>query len=324
MPETFEAVWRRARLEMPVVPALLVRSWAQEAYSKICDRWGWSFLRAEANLYVRASRTITATLTQFSSTILGTGQFVATDQGRQIRPIATTQTAFSGTLRTPIYTIISVDPSFNLATLDRPYTEDTATGSVTIQDIYTTLPVDFRRFLVIYDRYYLRVLPFWLSEDQIAIADPGRTVSDVGPRYLIAQKYSPALNTLGQVRYEYWPAPTAERSYPYLYIRRADQLADNAVLPGVLSERSDLMRTYCLMRGAGWPGTSDERNPYYDLANKRALNQEFETDLEHLTLVDDNEYPQQLMTIQWARRMGAIAPTATLLRQTDATINDYY
>lgn len=307
MPETFETAWRRAHLEIPQVPPLLVRAWAQEGYSKLCDSWGWGFLRAEGTLVIRAARTVTVVLTNGSTTVTSAGLFTAADNGRQIR-----------VGRLPVYTVTFVD--VNTLLLDRAYTEDSVTGLATIFDAYAILPADFRRFLQIYDRYYLRTIPFWMTENEIALADPGRVFSDQGPRYLIAQAYSAG----GQVRYEYWPSPTSARTYPFLYIRRADQLTDSTVLPGVFSERADLLRTYCLMRGALWPGTAAQKNVAFNPPAAQAYKAEWDAERQQLELRDDDEYPQQLMLINWARRLGAIAPTATLLRQTDATLNDYY
>ena len=310
---TFEDVWRKARLELPAVPPLLLRSWAQDGYARLCDTWGWAFLRSEGTLVTAASRSVTASFTFGSASVTSAAAFLSTDAGRQIR-----------VGRLPVYTIISVT-STSLLTLDRAYTEvDAANTTATIQDCYATMPADFRRFLAVYDRYYQRIIPFWLSEDQLAVADPGRLISDQGPRYLVAQKYSPATATAGQVRYEYWPAPTAVRSYPYLYIRKAEQLADTDPLPGVVSERADLLRTYVLGRGARWAGTVDQRNPAYDLKNAMLLQNEWDMEMQKLELADDNEYPQQLLQVDWAKRMGVMTGTASLLRQTDATINDYY
>ena len=309
---TFESVWRLSRLEYPAVPPLLMRSWAQEAYSKLCDSWGWAFLRTESTLVTLASRSLTVTFTPGSTAVTSAALFVSTDAGRQIR-----------VGRLPIYTIISVT-SASLVVLDRAYTETDTAVSATIQDCYTTMPADFRRFLVIYDRYYQRIIPFWLSEDQLAVADPGRRISDTGPRYLIARKYSPATATLGQVQYEYWPAPTAVKTYPYLYIRKADTLNDSDVLPGVLSERADLFRLYLATRCTAWAGTVDQRNLAYDLNASRGFKSEWDVEMQKLELADDNEYPQQLSQVDWAKRMGEITATASLLRQTDATIEDYY
>src|SRR5204863_9824655 len=210
-------------------------------------------------------------------------------------------------------------------TLDLPYSRDSnPAATAQIIDAYTTLPTDFRRFIVIYDTYYLRTIPFWLSEDQIAIADPGRIISDTGPRYLVARKYSSATATLGQVQYEYWPHPTSQRSYPFLYYKSVPKLNDADTLPGVWSTRADLLKAYGRYRAARWPGTGDQKNPGYSVSDATFFKSEWEDELNRLVLRDDDEYPQQYMTIHWMRRFGAIAPTASLLRQTDATINDYF
>lgn len=316
MPQTFEQAWRTARASLSAVPPLLLRQWAQEGYAKICDvkQGSWSWLRKEGIISVQAARLVAVTVTQGSTTVTSAGLFQPTDVGRQFR-----------TGRQPIYTINTVVDA-NTVTLDMPYAEnDGPAVTANIQDCFTTLPADFRRFLVIYDRYFLRIIPFWLSEDQIALADPGRVISDLGPRFLIARSYATATNgTFGQVRYEYWPAPTAFRTYPFLYIRRAEAFADSDLLPGVVSERSDLLQLYCMMRGSAWPGTIDQKNPAFSPAMVGYYQKMFDQAVQEAALNDDNEYPGDMLTIHWERRVGAIAPTGTLLRQTDATINDYY
>lgn len=319
MAQTFEQVWRAVRAEAPLVPPLLARLWAQQAYSELCDRWSWSWLRAENILSVTAARTLTVGVTIASTTITSAAAFVSTDAGRQIRV-----TSASAQGRLPIYTIKSVTNA-SAAELDLAYVDPTDNAATaTIFDGYATMPADFRRFLVVYDRYYLRTIPFWLSEDEIAVADPGHVFSDVGPRYLVARKYSSATATLGRVQYEYWPAPTSARVYPYLYIRGAETLNDADSLPGVLSQRLDLLTLAVQRKLALWPGTPDQKNPSFSPALAKLLGDDLEKKTEQLILKDDDEYPQQLMLVHWMRRYGSIAPTGTLLRQTDATVNDYF
>lgn len=319
MAASFESVWRAARAEMPLVPALVTRNWAQEALNVATDFWGWAFLRTEGILAIKAARTLTVGVIAGSATVTSAAAFVATDAGRQLR--LSTATASQGL---PLYTIVSVtDPS--TIVLDQAFVGDTAASTTaSILDAYVTMAADFKRFLIIYDPYYQRTIPFWLSEDEIGLADPGRVSSDSGPRYLVSQKYSPATATLGQVRYEFWPSPTSVRNYPYLYIKSAPQLADASALPGVFGQRPDLLKTYIQWQGALWPGTPDQKNPAYSPAVAQLRMQEWNSKLQTLSLRDDEEYPQQYATVQWARRHGAIAPTASLLRQTDATINDYF
>lgn len=319
---TIETAWRSARAELSGVPPLVVRGWVQEGLNKLCDKRNWSFLRTEAQIVINPSRTITINVTQGSTTVTAAAStFLSSDVGRQIRGASAPAL---GTI--PIYTIITVAGGGASATLDIAWGDISATGVLMmVYDGYFTVPANFRYFLVVLDRYYLRTIPFWLSEDELAVADPGRVFSDQGPRYLVSQDYAPAgLPNAGQPRYEYWPAPATNRVYPFLYIRAADQLADNANLPGVLSTRPDLFKTYCLYRAALWPGTGDQKNPSYNLSAANAYKAEWEAELQSLSLIDDAQYPEDLLTVHWMRRQGAIAPTATLLRQTDATINDYF
>ena len=237
--------------------------------------------------------------------------FTASDAGRQIR-VATY----------PVYTIASVTNA-SAVVLDMPYADVGGALVSTIFNAYFTCPSDFKRFIVIADPYYQRVLPFWFSEDDLALADPARRVSDSGARYLIAQGYSTATATLGQVRYEYWPFPMSERHYPYLYYRQAERLADQSTFPGVFGNRSDFFKLGAQMMAAEYPGTTDLKNPYYNLTLAQRLTARWETELQRLSLADDNQYPEDLMAVNWARRYGVLASTTSLLRQTDATVNDY-
>lgn len=312
MSDTFESVWRRARLEMPAVPPLLVRSWAQEAYSQACDSWDWSFLRAESAITTRAARSIAVSVVQGSATVTSAGLFVATDAGRQLR-----------IGNTPIYTIKAfVD--VNTVTLDLVYSRDTnAAATAQILDAYTVMPTDFARFMLVTDPYNQRAIVFDYTADQLALTDIARTNSDSGPRALVSRTYSTATATLGQVRYEFWPYPTAARSYPYLYYRGPEELADATVLPGPLASRGDALKSYVLSRGAMWPGTVDQKNPFFSPATAKLLRAEWDQALQDLSLIDDNIYPQQAWTVDWFKYGGMSTPSS-LLRQTDATVADYY
>jgi hypothetical protein len=73
-----------------------------------------------------------------------------------------------------------------------------------------------------------------------------------------------------------------------------------------------------------WPGTPDAKNPFFSPATAQLLRQEWEAELQKLILNDDDEYPQQNLPVYWARRLGALAGPANVLRETDATLNDYY
>ena len=314
MAETFEQTYRRALARMPNVPALVVRDWVQDAFTRLCERrgGGWAFLRTPAFISTLASRSLTVTFTQNSTTVTSAALFLTTDAGRQIR--------IAGQ---PIYTIASVT-NVNTALLDQPYAAANGAQTVTISDIYTVMPADFKRFLIIADPYNQRPIPFWFTQDQIAVGDIGRESSDSGPRYLLANSYSTATATLGQVRYEMWPSPSSARQFPYVYYKEAPRFSEATVLPGVLRTRGDLLVLGAQLEAAQWPGTRDQKNPYYDLALARQLEARWERDLQLVELADDNQYPEDLFTVDWAARYGlGLNDPTNVLRQTDATLADY-
>lgn len=314
MAETFEAAWRRARNAFPGVPPLLVRDWVQDAYTQACEYrgGGWGFLRKEASIDTLASRSLTVTFTQGSPTVTSAALFVATDAGRQIRV-----TGY------PIYTIISVTDASTIV-LDRNYAETGGAETASILDAYFTTPADFHRFLIIVDRYNQRLLPYWFNQDQIGTADPARFNSDTGPRYLVARDVSPATATLGQTRYEFWPTPTSERHFPYLYYRQAERLADTSVFPGVFSNRADFFKLGSLLAASKFPGTKDLPNPYFNLALSDRLQRDWDLQLQRVSLADDNQFPEDYVTVNFALGYGVITETTNLLRSTDATVYDYY
>lgn len=313
MAENFEDVWRRARALFPAVPALVARDFCQDAYTRLCEYrgGGWSFLRKEASIDILAARTLSVTFTQGSTAITSAALFVASDAGRQIK-VSTY----------PVYTIASVTDA-STAVLDRAYSDVDGAATATILNAYFVCPADFRRFLVIYDPYYQRILPYWSTTDDLALTDPARTFSDSGPRFLVPQAYSTATATLGQTRYEFQPYPTSARHYPYLYYRAAERFADSTVLPGVLANRSDLLKLGAQVMAAQWPGTADLKNPYYSLSLARDLGKQWDLLVQQASNDDDSQYGEDLMLESWVRRYGGLAPTTQLLRATDATVYDY-
>jgi hypothetical protein len=313
MADLFEDAWRRAKIQLPAVDAMLVRDWAQDAYNDACTRRAWGWLRKESAISTLASRSVTAGVTQASATVTSTAEFVATDVGRQLR---------IGSY--PFYTII-IFTDASTVILDRAYAGSTdAAATAQILDALVVMPADFSRFLVIADTYNQRPILFGASQDEVGIADPARTNSDYGPRFMVAATFSPVTATLGQVRYECWPLPTAARQFPFLYVRKAERLADTSSLPGVFSNRSDLLKLGCLMNAAGWPGTVDQKNPYYGLEHFDRLQKQWEFQLQKLQLEDDNQYPEDLIAVDWAREYYGLARNTRTLRMTDATVADYY
>lgn len=320
MPMTFADCYRTVRLHAAVAPVMLCREWVQTAWKDLAQRRSWSFLRGETNLIFQPARTgLTVSVTQLSATVTAAGSttFSAADRGRQFR------VAYGST-----YTILTVATDGLSLTLDRAYAEDTdasGTALATINDTYVTLPADFGSFRVIPDTYNQRQIAFWIHEDQLQILDPRRAFSDTGPRILIPAPPSTDPTTLGQARYEAWPRPTAARTYVARYNKQAARLSDDATFTGVLADGGEVVIAGALARAASWPGTIDQRNPLFNLALAQTYRTEFEQGLQRLSLKDDNESPDDTLTVHWERwPIGSLAYNDHALRASDAGTGGYF
>jgi len=315
MPTTFGECWRLVRLSIPSATPFLVQSWVQDTYRQLSDRRPWNYLTIQGELAYQAQRTLTCTPVNGSTTVTSAAQFLAADAGRQFRV---------GTY--PIYTILSVDVTLSIAELSLPYYGMT-TGAVTatILDAYGTLPATFEKFSIVTDPINQRLVPWWASQEELALLDPTRQASDSTPRLLIASSPSVYVPTLGQINYEYWPKPSAAGALQYYGINRPVLTGDDTVLPGLLGDRPDILRTGALAKAAAWPGTQDLKNPYFNLNLAMQLQAQFEALALQLDLRDDDIGQQSWSVIPWQRwSTWNWAYDTTLLRMTDATIGNYW
>lgn len=314
MAVTFEDVWRRVRLHAPGAPVFLVRDWVNDAWKTIQRRRPTAnYLRVSAALTINVSRTISVTVTRGSATVTSAALFVAADLGRELR---------IGTF--PWYTIITFTDASTIV-LDRAYGEDSVTSTATIFDGYATVPADFGQFDLIADPYNQRRLAFWITEDQLNLLDPTRQTSDTGPRVLGTASPSPVTATLDRMRYEYWPRPTANRSYPYYYFKQAADLADSFTFSGSLAEADDVLIKGALAECARWPGTADNPNPYFNLGLGDRLEKDFEASVQSVSLRDDDMQGSDYLRTNWMRwPLADLAYNDQALRATDATIADLY
>jgi hypothetical protein len=315
MAETFGYCWRTVRLYCPAAPTFLAREWVNAAWKQLAAARRWGFMRGELALTINASRAISAcVVTRGSTQVTSAGLFLSADAGRQFQ-VSTF----------PTYTIQTFT-DVNTIELDRAYGEDSdADAAATVLDAYATMPADFGSFRIIADPYNQRRLAFWITEDQINIMDPTRSAGDSGPRCLIARAPSTYTPTLGRVQYEYWPRPTAARSYPALYNKQADRLNDSDTFTGVLADGAEVIVAGALMQAAQWPGTGDKPNPYFNAGIARDKRGEFLDGIQKLSLRDDEQYPDDLATVNWSRwPLADLAYNDAALRATDATVGDLY
>lgn len=295
MAYTVDQVWRRGKIEAPLVPSLLMQEWVQDEFAYAHDYRLWSFSRIEGTLLTAAAKTGTATVTFGSTTVTLNGTLVldATDVGRQFR--AGTQLPFG---------IVGFTVSTPSIRLESAYTGPTGLVDCTVLDAWLTMPADFQEFIVVADPDDDFDLWFWCSEAQLNRLDPGRT--STGQPYVLASR-SPwpavtagvgevVISTPGQLRYELWPHTTAARGYQMLYKKRPPrlQLADS--LPEPIGTRIDWIVELLLARACRWPGTEQRRNPLYSLPNAQDHQKRGEILLARVELEDEDRYPTWYMT----------------------------
>lgn len=327
MADSFGDVWRAVKLHVPGAGVFLCRDWVQSSYKQLCRKRPWSFLRGQLQIQIKASRAVACTVVIGSPVVTSAALFLSTDEGRQFQ-----------TNTFPSYTILQFLSTSSIL-LDQPFGVDmagTAPGvslptTGLVLDAYFTAPADFGRFIVIGDPYNQRRLAFWIDQDQLNILDPTRQAGDYGPRLLAS--FSPSTyaggilpSTLGQIRYEYWPRPTQNRTYPAFYQKQAATLSDTDVFSGVLVNQAvDILKKGALAEAARWPGTADAPNPYYGMGSAQLLQKDFEDSLQRVGLLDDDHYANDLTHVHWERwPLADLAYGDKSLRATDATIADLY
>lgn len=312
--QTFSDVWRNIALRVPGAPISLVQDWVQDAYDSVVGRRHWAWLRKDAFLTTLAARSVSITFTQGATGITSAAGFVvATDPGRQVR-------VSTG----PIYTIDTVT-DVNTATLTQAYAETGGASTATISDIYLPMPADFRSIHTLTDLTIQRPVAWWIAKDRLDLFDPGRIASDTRFRVLAAAAFSQVTSLLGRVTYEAWPHPTAAGTYQLQYFTRTDTLTDDTAFTGVLATWTEALKKGALAEAAQWPGTVTQRNPYFNLQLADRLKAEFDQMVKALDVMDDDQYLMDLQQVDLSKfGLAAISADTTLMRQSDATLADYY
>ena len=305
MADTFGQVWRAVKGHCPLASPLLCQYWVQQAYTGVCDKRPWSFLRAENEFLVNASHSGLVNMTRGSAVVtttgITTGQMVfqttsPTDQDRQFR-VGTNQ---------PVYTILAVDPVAQQITLDRVYGGTTSATNVgvqaTILNAYLTVPSDFQRFLAVLDPANNWQLHLWVTDEEINTWDAQR--SSVGTPWAVASRRLQTQGTFaGRIQFELWPFANTNKNYPYYYIRRPETLTDASTFLGPLAVEGNIMVNLALAEAAMWPGFEDRKNPYYDKALAQMKMKQAEDDLNRIEVLDEEIYMTWLETVSWINRL---------------------
>lgn len=312
--QNFRDVWSKVLLHAPTVPAALAQSWVQDAYDKLIANRHWAWTRRTTTLVTLASRAPVVTFVQGSPQITSSGGFSpAIDAGRQIR----VNNAF-------IYTIASVQ-DVSHATLTQPYMEISGAQAATISDIYLSMPADFRSFDTVLDMVNSWPIVWWISKERLDWYDPARMSADSRFRVLVAHQIAQDPTNLGRVTYEAWPHPTAAGTYVLNYFVRTDSLQNDVAFQGVLATYTKALQDYALAQAAQWPGTLDQRNPYFNLPLSAKLEANWEASFQELNVMDDDQYLMDLAQVDLATYgLAALSASTNLLQHTDATVGDYF
>lgn len=313
---TFRDLWMSMRLYVPGAPVFLLQKWTRNAFRQLADRRIWSWQLLEGQLVWDDARTVPDVTATFGSpTITKVGAFSSADLGRTFRV---------GSY--PLYTI--VNQTANTLTLDRAYeglTEGTLDQDAQILDAYAVMPANFEQFVAIVDPVNQRLIPWWATQEEISLIDPIRMAAESVPRLLASASLSTYTPTLGHVRYEYYPKPTARGALQYFAKALPTNARDDDPIPGMLGARIDVLEAGILAQAAKWPGTSEVKNPYFNLALATQLQKDFDALANQLDLRDDDVYQQSIDRLPW-QKFGAMqwAWDTNLLRETDATLGAYW
>lgn len=283
--DTFGATVRLVRLFCPLAPFMLARQWVTSAYQEVCDRKAWSWLRAENEFLINASKTGTVNVTHNSDTVSGGSiAYAASDVNRQFR---------TGTA-SPIYTIIDADNTHYQ--LDRVWGPASATATAaTVLDAYLTMPADFRRFEAVLDVINNWRLHLWVTEDELNMWDAQRSVT--GTPWAVASRRLATQGSLtGRIQYELWPYQLSNANYPYFYVRRPEALSDSSTFLGPLATNGNILVDRALAEAAMWPGLEGKQNPYFNLNLAKFKLSEYETQASRLEVLDEDIYMTWLQT----------------------------
>lgn len=302
-------------MQVPGAPVSLVQEWVQSSYNTLLGNGHWAWLRATTILTTQAQRSLSsATFTQGSTTVSSPGLFLTTDVGRQIRIPQQT-----------IYTIASVT-SVNAVELTVPFAEPNVVATTAvIRDFYLTMPADFRSVFSVTDMDLQRPIAWWISRDRLDLFDPARIASNNKMRVMASFELSLVPSLLGRVLYEAWPPPTSVGQYQMMYFKRADTLSDDDIFQGVLSTYTEALLEGALSWAARWPGTTDKKNPYFNLSLADKHQARFDWERQTLHIMDDDQYLMMQEQINLSKfGLAALAADTTLMRESDATLADYY
>jgi len=283
---TFEGLWKQLLLRCPSASLFLAREWVDYSYRQIWDRRRWSWLVGRGQFLLnQVVNDGVVTVNRGSFDVTGTGTSFTTDLvNRQFRV----------GLTTPIYTIAEVDVPTQTLTLDQVWGgSTTASINYQIYNAYVTPATDFQSFVSVWDPNFNWQLALYTTQEELNSWDAQR--SNTGTSYCVASyKYDEGFSDPPLPMFEIWPHQTAQYVFPYLYIKRPQDLSEpGASLPRYI--RGDVILQGALAQAARWPGTNTMPNPYFNLNLAMQHDATYEKYVMQMETQDDEVYESDML-----------------------------
>lgn len=283
--DSFGTMYRGLRQYVPELPLFLAQRIINDRYRRALGTRPWAGLRTQGMIIVPDSYSVgMVTAPQGGITVTGYGTTWTPGMiGQQIK------VANQG----PIITITDV-PTPTSLTLEQPYPlpnyASIQTG-YTILKNYVTMPSDFNHMLVVYDPYRQWRLFFNMTQQDLSLADPGRTT--IGDPWLMADLN---FNSDGHAQYELWPGPLSARGFNYIYSKQGNDLLNDGDTPIFPFRGSELFRG-ALADLAIYPGTASNPNPLFGKLDVMMAN-----DNAYLDQVNQIEREDESMYMNWLQQ----------------------
>lgn len=278
---TLQKMARQILAYCPSVPYSLAQQWVADRYRSITENILWSFKIGQGTFYTPASySTGTVTMTNGSAVVAGSGTtFTSAMVGRQFQ------------IGGFVFTIASYSSATSI-TLDTTWYGDTVAGSTyqILQAYITPTPTDFLSWISVIDPALGWRIRTGYNSSELDTIDPRRSSTGT-PTLLAGRSY----NSSTVARYELWPYSTAAKQYMYLYEKRVTDLTNPGDTPPAII-RSDILVKGALADLSRWPGTTTERNPFYDpyFNQYKTRDLEFRDEVNKILISDQNIYMTDL------------------------------
>ena len=186
----------------------------------------------------------------------------------------------------PVYSIIGVDPIGQTLTLELPWGGTSTTAGYFIIQMYYNLGPNIK---YLYNMVNMQLgYKFWcrINQNWLNSVDPWRQ----NQNWPWAVSPMP-LGVNGEYLVELYPASWIQQAFPFMaHVLPPNLVNDSDTLPPYI--RCDIVVKDAIAQALVWRGP--KKNPYYDANTANKFTAEFEGELLHMEMADENLYRQNL------------------------------